>query len=274
MIVTRAGAHRRRFEEEAEAAIAACPLLRILGASEDMLLEIMRQLPLMRVPRLGTTSKLFYNLSRRGELWVDASFPPAVAFSVTDANLARILNSVDAKTHTRRLSLEGCWQVTGIGLAPLLGSTVLQTLDMRRRIEYDGRVINKDIADGAMRSLVEPMLKSNQLLSLMCHRDELWSLELVPAKTKKPADLSRMCIYCYDGMGTDADVEETIKCDRCDTWVCASCVRFLSECERCGDLCCEDCIDHSDEYTEYACHDCRYIIDYQSDSEDGYGSAG
>jgi len=121
---------RRRREDDAAAAAVEAGLPKLCNLSDDLLLVILQLLPLTSRVSVSGAHKNLHRVANQGSLWTELSVP--LDSTLGDQALARLLKRVDAKNHMVSLSLVGCWRVTGAGLYPLEGSTVLRSIDFRR----------------------------------------------------------------------------------------------------------------------------------------------
>ena len=191
----------------------------------------------------------------------------SLAAKLTDDDLRVILLSIDANTKLKRLKLTGCVNVTGAGLDPLRGSSVLEQIDLSLVAEHKSpvldpepfisyalvvpildSVISRD--DTAMHSIVYPKSwgdyhdntvlrgfidRCRQMLqrrNINCQRCE-GEIEYHLGSCYKC-----MKHYCYNH---DEDGETLLKrCDICEKEYCHECAD-MDECVECFTRYCIKC---------------------------------
>ena len=108
---------------------AACWIASSLPVEVQLL--IVRKCSVATRSELGATGKYFDALVVTPSIWRHVLFVQSTGLKMSDQNLERLLTKVDAKNTTVRLVLRNCPFISGRGLAPLRGSKVLRSLDLR-----------------------------------------------------------------------------------------------------------------------------------------------
>lgn len=101
----------------------------------DVMIRVNKFLELPDRVRLASSSNPLQKIVFQDctPLWRDIDFSEIKEIarrSLTDARLSSLLVRVNAKTVTRNLNLHGCFKLEGTGLAPLIGSETMETLDL------------------------------------------------------------------------------------------------------------------------------------------------
>ena len=131
MVQTRA--RRAAAEAKASENTPSTPFFDLL--SDDDLHIIIGFLNMQEKIIFSMCSKQMSQLPMDKAFWGDISFPPSCADKVTDAMLRSLLTRVNALEGLRSLSLRGCTAIKGSGFAPLIGSEVLEIIDLRLGLE-------------------------------------------------------------------------------------------------------------------------------------------
>ena len=146
---------------------------------------------------------------------------------LSDAQLRALLTRVDARSHTKSISLRGCVSVTGSGLSPLQGSVALLSADLRRASSEHRHP--RALDGGEVARIVKPMA---QLAELLLDWVDASSPHFVVASQ---GDMTRnnMCDSCVDVINP-TKIVRTKPCKCCEMYFCASCrAAHWSTCERC-----------------------------------------
>ena len=168
------------------------------------------------IATLGCCNRALHALSLRGALWKSIRFPYFLGCNMTDVRLTKLLERVDGRNHVESISLTNCWQVNGTGLLPLVGSTVLKRLDLRREDIELGQVKRRMLTP-QLSNLLQPMLSTSppQLTSLRAMQRD-YHIHIKPLLTTPSAHLTlthngyrpchRCCEVMYDPAIEDDEV--------------------------------------------------------------------
>ena len=182
-----------------------------------------------------------------------------------DQALARLLKRVDAKNHMVSLSLVGCWRVTGAGLYPLEGSTVLRSIDFRRATLARGTLRYQPLSPWALEFLTAmiPRLESLHISAV----DGISPFQArAQAKSQKdqpffvlPHESRTSCATCRELVPAMSSVQkQTGHCSNCFSRFCTTCTPiYFRECASCNRACCKFCLDFEGESIGYICTNCQ-----------------
>ena len=178
---------------------------------------------------------------------------------LTDVRLSQLLERIDGRNHVESISLVDCPLCDGTGLLPLVGSTVLKSLDLRRAyMSPTGYQLNRNLTRQLHR-LLQPLLTSSppQLTSLRAYRTDYFR-DIKPLMNSPPPHIvldqfpQDKCHCCVEVMYNPVNerpadrVQE--RCDICHKPHCAYCVDGLMHaCDECGALCCQGCLNRVEE---------------------------
>ena len=233
--------------------------------------------------RLASCDKYMENLIYKGcpFLWEIINLA-GVAKSVTDSQLASLLDRTNAVSVTRRLFLCGCSLVTGPGLLPLTGSQTLEYVDLRT--QGNAKVKGTGLDDLVVSRVLMSMLLYNKLTFVYLESDRLYASgqqHLVPfpmqdflvrfalSKARRFFDDQTVCSYCgclLCNLVTTVKVltlhneNKPIECaicgkHSCSSWSESSCPS-LQKCSFCGITCCEECTDNCTDCSDDVCLQC------------------
>lgn len=198
--------------------------------------------------------------------------------SLTDDDIHRLLLAVDGVNKINSLKLTHCFGVTGAGLAPLRGSTVLERIDLSLVGDYESPIIDGDTSISVYH--VVPTLNSildtdgNSLVHIQFPRQ--WSIE------DEENDLLTAFLEVYNNvlvsrqnpcLAGDHECErvcggklvsakgQTSCCNICLKYVCDECeekYKFVECCELCEKPYCCECTSllHCDECHKRVCGGC------------------
>ena len=223
-------------------------------------------------------SKTTLAIMKQNKLWEMLDFKYIAEYlerEVTDNDVRWLLQCIDVVNHVKTLRLTHCYGVTGVGLQPLVGSIVLETVDLSLVDTHESPTINTKHLISA--SEVMPMLNSiintegNSLL--LVHLPEKWGRCPLLNGFFKRFDrvLKKRNIKCegncqdtvvdnetlVDDNGTNTctcsgctgsfcteckEIWELNWCDSCERMYCDGCSNMMY-CEPCGKTSCADCGD-------------------------------
>jgi hypothetical protein len=199
-----------------------------------------------------------------------------LASVLTDDDLKRILESVNAATNLKSLKLTHCLKIKSDGLAPLRGSQVLERIDLSRNGECRSSLISPDavlpillsIVDGegcSLRHIQLPYAVKwyRELQQHRSHRRELrrfvraynrLSIECVncgvddsdrgfdcPYYDVNSTSETRTCYDCTNHYCHGCNLEQPLKqCGFCERRTCDNC-DSIRKCRYCNGLLCRKC---------------------------------
>lgn len=196
------------------------------------------------------------------DLWTVLDFPSWEYYrwnkKLTDGELGGFLVCTDAVNNLQRLSFQHCnmLQITGSGLVPLKGSTILQRIDCMRLDENIIIPILHSILDtGEMMSLVYVKWqkeKSEMVNHFMerfekCLNEKCLSCSSCKGVCKggtKDSILHLTCYQCLKHCCIECkyhpDKSSVLLCNECDMCYCEDCGE-MKVCEACNITLCYDC---------------------------------
>lgn len=235
---------------------------------QELILHIMQHLPPPAIVQVSGCCRLLRKLAYEPSLWTSLDFGTAFKLSssnMTDSVLGRFLRRIDAANSLTSISLVGCIRLSGAGLLPLVGSTCLTSIDLRRSDlshEPDGRFffgcqkLSPDLAS----TLLEPMLERGQLKSFMAERIDMRDSSrplylLRPEHYHGPTSCCDMCISMLPPSATTRAPSLTM-CGICNIAFCDHCVsRAAKRCCHCDTLTCLACA-RTDATGSWSCVEC------------------
>ena len=193
--------------------------------------------------------------------------------NITDDNIRWLLKCTDAVHHLKTLKLTNCVGITGVGLSPLIGSTVLESIDLSLVGSNKSPAI--DPVPPISAEIVVPILESiigteeNELEQVTLPKN--WRIEKSDILTNFLRKFGRVlvdreidCCGCGEICGaartrsgagsalvcSDAANENhyglvTFACSECNENYCSSCQdsHYFPFCEVCEKFFCERCAD-------------------------------
>jgi len=200
-------------------------LLNVVGGASGSA----RKLTYASLFAFGASCKTLQRITNDGRLWQHIKFLSKKSrHKLSDAQLRALLTRVDARSHTKSISLRGCVSVTGSGLCPLQGSVALLAADLRRASskQRDRRhLLTERALDGEeVARILKPMAQLTELLL------EWGSAPLSPHFV---VSVTGGCDSCVDVINP-TKIVRTKPCKCCEMYFCASCrAAHWSTCERC-----------------------------------------
>eukprot|EP00984_Skeletonema_dohrnii_P026281 scaffold15599_cov129-Skeletonema_dohrnii-CCMP3373.AAC.5 len=219
-----------------------------------------------------------------------------LASELTDSDISSILVSIDAVNTLKVLKLIGCTNITGVGLDPLRGSTILEQIDMstsEKGAAMNGEdlfspnfpwgislseddvipILDSIIAekDRALRHVQFPLAwrqKKCQILSSFLERYNLAITRLTCAKCSACRCGCTTCREEFRNMNTSSKTWEwglqNFTCYDCLKYFCEDCEEDF--CDKCQKKFCESCC--PTQYCEHcgktSCTDCHQIFSCES----------
>ena len=189
--------------------------------------------------------------------------------SLTDDDVRWILTAIDAVNNVKSLKVTNCIGITGAGLEPLRGSTVLERIDLSLVGDHENPTINPEppISVSAVVPTLESIIgaEGNSLVHVQLPKK--WRLERAEVLTqflrRFDRELNRRRFECSkSGCGEicDSDTNEyiswavwqegdiygmnNISCYQCNRHFCRDCDErqcILNLCDNCEKFYCEDC---------------------------------
>lgn len=252
--------------------------------------SLQKKIPLQKYRRnlqgligLASCDKYLENLIYKGcpFLWkiINLSWR---ATSLTDSQLASLLDRTNALSVTKGVYLCGCSLVTGTGLLPLTGSQTLEYVDLRTQgyEQVDGTGLN----DLVVSSVLMSMLLYNKLTFVYLASDRLnasgqrrfipfpmqdFLIRFALAKARRYFDDQPVCSYCDCPLCNLVTTEKVLTiynenkrtecaiCGKhsCSSWSESSCPS-LQKCTFCGFFCCHECTDKCEFCSDDVCLQC------------------
>ena len=197
---------------------------------------------------------------------------------VTDNDVRWLLQCIDAVDHVKTLRLTHCYGVTGAGLQPLMGSTVLETIDLSLVGTHESPTINTKhlISASEVMPMLDRMISTEGSSLLLVHLPEKWGRCPLLNGFYKRFDrvLKKRNIKCY-GCQPNRDIvvdQETLvddfganscTCSGCARSFCTDCMREhqVHFCESCERLYCDSCswVMHCEACGRTSCADCEDV---------------
>ena len=223
-------------------------------------------------------SKTTLTIMKQAYLWEMLDFKNIAEYlerEVTDNDVRWLLQCIDAVNHVKTLKLTHCYGVTGVGLQPLVGSTVLETIDLSLVGNHESPTINTKhiISASEVMPMLDRMISTEGSSLLLVHLPEKWGRCPLLNGFYKRFDrvLKKRNIKCegncqdtvvdhetlVDDNGTNTctcsgcrrsfcteckEIWEMNWCDSCERMYCDSCSNMM-HCEPCGKTSCADCGD-------------------------------
>ena len=199
-------------------------LLNVVGGASGSA----RKLTYASLFAFGASCKTLQRITNDGRLWQHIKFLSKKSrHKLSDAQLRALLTRVDARSHTKSISLRGCVSVTGSGLSPLQGSVALLSADLRRASSEHRHP--RALDGGEVARIVKPMA---QLAELLLDWVDASSPHFVVA-SQGGMTRNNMCDSCVDVINP-TKIVRTKPCKCCEMYFCASCrAAHWSTCERC-----------------------------------------
>jgi len=220
-------------------------------------------------------SKTTLTIMKQNKLWEMLDFKYIAEYlerEVTDNDVRWLLQCIDAVDHVKTLRLTHCYSVTGVGLQPLVGSTVLEKIDLSLVGNHEKPTINTKHIISA--DLVMPMLDrmiSNEGSSLLIvHLPKKWRLERVALLDgfyrRFNRELNRRQVECGGNCaclnkGFVVDQERLVYLDNglnfygTNEVTCYGCLR--SFCSSCIDI---HEVNFCDACERMYCYNCSYVM--------------
>ena len=158
--------------------------------------------------------------------------------SLSDDDIRRILIAIDGVNKIKSLRLTHCFGITGAGLSPLRGSTVLQRIDL------------SGLAVGRRRSMLSEEEVVPIFSSILDREDNSLSYVYLPFHCRKDWKVNVM-VASFLRRFNDSLLSRIDQHGRDDDWLCESCEgRFfegcieVGKCGQCEKETCEDCGDY------------------------------
>ena len=256
---------------------------------DDCLRLILLHLSPLDLVRMGMVCQGLAQLTAEPVLWGDISFPAAHAPALTDQMLLRLLTRTNAVICTRKLSLRRCTSITGAGLKPLMGSRVLEVIDLRLGIDDDttpGPITG--LTHSSVSALVDSIVKihSSKLEVLLLRRqrartrgwdDDTWDMpwrsiiqrlrSFLEAQKRRNDICCDHCELPFAGRAK-AYAMRCPPCVQCRKFTCElgssadppSCPT-VHDCTPCGKTLCSECDmgGHCDLCGDTFCNECREV---------------
>eukprot|EP00984_Skeletonema_dohrnii_P028329 scaffold18280_cov76-Skeletonema_dohrnii-CCMP3373.AAC.1 len=209
-----------------------------------------------------------------------------LAVKLTDGDIQAILLHIDAVNHVKKLIVTNCISITGIGLGPLRGSTIIEQIDLSLVAKHESPIL--DPAPPISREHVLPILDSiinmegcklkllqlpkvwrecqaregkfyeflSRFDSLLTNRDA--ALTCLRCNGNLPQD-ELMCTK-FGGFGIQEDICYECTKHYCDSWGSSDC-DFVSSCGQCERKYCGECVAidrycSGNDCNEKVCGDC------------------
>ena len=219
----------------------------------------------------------------------------SLAKKLIDADIGALLTCINAKDTLRILKLAGCVNITGSGLEPLQGSTILELIDLSMVVKHEKAgiepepLISQAIVVAILGSIVDVdgcSLRYIQFPLAWCHTG---FLEFRERYNQSCRNRMPHCSKCFSSMEDYNDwlmqyqhnvcycclkpFCETCEDDEGDEFLdfCRSCKKdycsdccVLPQCETCNDRTCKRCGDKCSACDSFLCQDCFYTCDYCS----------
>ena len=203
-------------------------------------------------------------MKQSSRLWQVLDFKDIAEYlerDVTDNDVQWLLQCIDAVNHVKTLRLTHCYGVTGVGLQPLVGSTVLERLDLSLVGNHEKPTISTKhiISANVVMPMLDRMISTEGSLLLLVHLPNKWGSAVINSFSRKfDRVLKERNIKCY-GCQPNRDIvvdQETLF----DSWGTNQCT-----CSGCAKSLCKDCMGeyevHTCEYCERMyCYSCSWII--------------
>ncbi len=219
-----------------------------------------------------------------------------LAAKLSDDDISDILRHIDAANNLKRLKLTNCTNITGAGLGPLRGSTVIEQIDLSlfgdgenpRRLDPEPP-ISCDIVLPILHSIIERECALKHLQfpykwrrlsrgstdsvfhAFVERYDEMWqdrdTVRCLNCESYIPPYLcqgdeyygihDRICSQCTTHFCSDC--LEGGYCQKCQRDYCKNCVK-LFECDECNQFTCEHCFNSNecDKCNRTICLGCVY----------------
>jgi len=190
-----------------------------------------------------------------------------LAVKLSDGDIQAILLHIDAVNHVKKLIVTNCISITGIGLGPLRGSTIIEQIDLSLVAKHESPIL--DPAPPISREHVLPILDSIinmegcklKLLQLPkawreCQAREGKFYEFLSSfdSLLKNRDAALTCLRCngnlpqdelmctkLGGFGMQEDICYGCTKHYCDDWGNSDC-NFVSSCGQCERKYCGECV--------------------------------
>ena len=204
---------------------------------------------------VGRQISEYYNVEDAWEILDFIDLPKDLASRLNDDDLAAIFICIDAKKRLKHLALTNCFNIVGHGLQPLIGSTILKTMNLglARRIEslrsYDEAKLDRDVVIRFVRTGVLS-IRGNSFTWLRVPRiwyDGTSSNELAEMLYRYPNTVLNQWSNCwYFGFGGESEVVSLLNSNKMGELLihgCASCddKRGFVSCSRCAQIECRCC---------------------------------
>jgi len=203
-------------------------------------------------------------MKQSSRLWQVLDFKDIAEYlerEVTDNDVQWLLQCTDAVNHVKTLRLTHCYGVTGVGLQPLVGSTVLETLDLSLVGNHEKPTVSTKhiISAEVVMPMLDRMVSTEGSLLLLVHLPNKWGSAVINSFSRKfDRVLKERNIKCY-GCQPNRDIvvdQETLF----DSWGTNQCT-----CSGCAKSLCKDCMGEWEvntcEYCERMyCYSCSWII--------------
>jgi len=195
--------------------------------------------------------------------------------NLTDDDLYSVLVAIDAINNLKSLQLTGCIKITGRGLEPLSGSTVIESIALKfimlpkkwrdaktvELTQFLGRYNQLLVSRGSECSKCNAELTSTERLAMVANDHDSKDFGI-------QSYCCNMCMknYCYDCEkefeGTyswSSNVSEQLlsSCENCEKEYCGECIR-MGYCGKCKKQKCFECapVKNCDGCCEDVCKDC------------------
>jgi len=208
-------------------------------------------------------SKTTLTIMNQSRLWKMLDFKYIAEYlerEVTDNDVRWLLQCIDAVNHVKTLRLTHCYGVTGVGLQSLVGSTVLETIDLSLVGTHESPIINNKhiISASEVMPMLERIINTEGNSLLLVHLPNKWGSAVINSFSRKfDRVLKKRNIECY-GCQPNRDIvvdQETLFSWGTNQCTCSGCAKSL----------CKDCMReyevHTCEYCERMyCYSCSWII--------------
>lgn len=204
---------------------------------------------------------------------------------LTDSRLHVFLERIQAVQTVRVLRLNGCLCLSGVGLAPLVGSQVLSRIDLFG-LHYE---IDYYAVTGILGPMLNFELRTVNIPTFVLHQPSLPSLtfilrefmeRLAFANARRLLDRGLRCNHCERSFRTIirdtdqvlSDFPRDTQCSKCGYYSCGEKSVGCPEVVQCGDcyspICSVNCAHACTECQKHFCHDCAEHYNCCSDCDD------